>query len=104
MATTLSRSAQGHEHIVSRAHNRRPPHPSSSRYWLSGALALLTIVASGTGVFLGDFLPRLAVLGCWRQGRGPLVTLVVAVPTLAAALVFSLRGSVGARIVWPLPR
>jgi hypothetical protein len=68
-------------------------------YWLSGGLNILLVVASAAGLFIP---------GLYRdtpnwiaQTRGTdLVTLVVAIPALAASLILAVRGSPRAQVIW----
>ncbi len=68
-------------------------------YILSVIIAILATVASAGGLFLGSlYRDNTFVTSLW--GGNDLVTLVVAVPMLVAALVLSMRGSHRAQLVW----
>lgn len=68
-------------------------------YVLSTLAAVLMAVASTLGVWSGGLYPDIAWASAALRG-GDLVTLVVAVPLLVAALVMSDRGSQPAQLVW----
>lgn len=66
---------------------------------LSSLIAVLATVASAGGLFLDDlYRDNLLVTSAW-QGND-LVTLIIGVPTLITALLFSRRGSQRALLVW----
>lgn len=68
-------------------------------YILSAIIAILATVASAGGLFLGDlYRDNTFVTSLWTGND--LVTLVVAVPMLVAALILSMRGSQRAHLVW----
>ncbi len=68
-------------------------------YVLSVIIAVLATVASAGGLFLGGlYRDNTFVASLW--GGNDLVTLVVAVPMLVAALILSMRGSHRALLVW----
>lgn len=68
-------------------------------YIFSAIIAILATVASAGGLFLGDlYRDNTFVASLW--GGNDLVTLVVAVPMLVAALILSMRGSQRAQLVW----
>jgi hypothetical protein len=76
----------------------RKPLPRSV-FVLSGLVVALMAVASVAGLFLGGLYPD----GAWAREAfrgGDLVTLVLAVPLLLGALIFSARGSRRAQVVW----
>ncbi len=68
-------------------------------YWLSASLAFVAAVAAGATVFIPGVLRGVAVMNGSARGTA-LVVLVVAVPTLALAMLAASRGSVRAQIVW----
>jgi hypothetical protein len=68
-------------------------------YLLSTIIAFLAIVASAGGLLLGDLYRDNALVTVGWVGND-LVTLVVAVSVLVAALILSMRGSLRARLVW----
>jgi len=70
-----------------------------SAYVLSAIVAILAIVASAEGLFLGALYRDNSLVTSAFRGND-LVTLVVAVPMLVAALVLSMRGSQRAQLVW----
>jgi hypothetical protein len=68
-------------------------------FWLSGAIAVLMVVASAVGLLL-DGLYR---DGPWAREAlrgGDLTTIVVAAPVLIPSLLLARRGSRGAQAVW----
>jgi len=68
-------------------------------YILSAIIVILATVASAGGLFLGDlYRDNTFVTSLWKGND--LVTLVVAVPMLVAALILSMRGSQRAQLVW----
>ena len=68
-------------------------------YILSSIIAILATLASAGGLFLDDlYRDNPFVTSLW--GGNDLVTLVVAVPMLVAALILSMRGSHRAQLVW----
>jgi len=70
-----------------------------SAYVLSAIIAGLTVVASVGGLFIADlYQDNTFVASAWKGND--LVTLVVAVPMLVAALILSMRGSQRAQLVW----
>ena len=68
-------------------------------YWLSGGLIILLAAASAAGLFIPGLYHDTPN---WiAQTRGTdLVTLVVAIPALAASLILAARGSPRAQITW----
>ena len=77
-------------------------HPSNPAlpYWLSGLLAVVTLIASAAGFFITDLFQRdNAALGGCARGTA-LVILVVALPTLIISMVLAARGSLRARVIW----
>ncbi len=70
-----------------------------SAYVLSAIVAILAIVASAEGLFLGALYRDNSLVTSAFRGND-LVTLIVAVPMLVAALVLSMRGSQRAQLVW----
>ncbi|HTP89978.1 MAG TPA: hypothetical protein VMJ34_23695 [Bryobacteraceae bacterium] len=76
--------------------------PKTGRWalWLSFPLAVLLVIASGAGVFLPSVYanePHLAGAGAVSAD---LMNLIVVVPVLIASAIFTLRGWMGARLVW----
>lgn len=71
----------------------------TSAYVLSGIIAILTIVASAGGLFIADLYRDNSLVTSAFRGND-LVTLVVALPLLIAALILSMRGSQRAQLVW----
>jgi len=70
-----------------------------SAYILSAIIAILTIVASAGGLFLDNlYRDNLLVTAGWFGND--LVTLIIAVPMLVAALILSMRGSSRAKLIW----
>ena len=68
-------------------------------YILSAIIAILATIASVGGLFLGDlYRDNTFVNSLW--GGNDLVTLVIAVPMLVAALILAIRGSHRAQLVW----
>ena len=68
-------------------------------YWLSGAIAGLLLVAAAGGLFAPGLYRDPPAIRAMNQGSD-LITLVVVVPALVAAMVGAARGSLRARIVW----
>jgi len=68
-------------------------------YILSAIIAILATVASAGGLFLGDLYRDNTFISSLWKGND-LVTLVVAVPMLVAALILAMRGSQRAQLVW----
>lgn len=68
-------------------------------YWLSGALAVLAVIASATGVFFPEIFRDAAVTAGNARGTD-LVILAVAVPALVISMILTARGSLRAQIVW----
>lgn len=68
-------------------------------YSLSMVIAFLLTVASASGLFIADFYRDNTLVAAALRGND-LVSLVVAVPLLVIALVFSLRGSQKAQLLW----
>jgi hypothetical protein len=65
----------------------------------SAVIALLALIASASGVFLPDlYRDEPLIASVWRSND--LITLVVALPLLVAAIGFAMRGSQRAQIVW----
>lgn len=75
--------------------NARP----RSSYVLSALIAVLALIAAGGGLLIDDLYQGNALLVAGWHGND-LVTLIVAIPTLVASLVLSVRGSRRARLVW----
>ncbi len=72
---------------------------SEPAYMLSVLIAVLTVMASAGGLFIGDlYRDNLLVTSGWYGNDW--VTLVVAVPMLVAALILAMRGSRRAQLVW----
>jgi hypothetical protein len=70
-----------------------------SLYLLSVLIAILMAVASAGGLFIdGLYRDNILVTSSFRGND--LVSLAVALPMLVAALIFSKRGSMRARLVW----
>lgn len=70
-----------------------------SAHILTVIIAVLAIVASAGGLFIdGLYRDNLLVTSGWYGND--LVTLMVAVPLLVVALIFSMRGSQRAHLVW----
>ncbi|HEX6580761.1 MAG TPA: hypothetical protein VF195_07810 [Actinomycetota bacterium] len=68
-------------------------------YWVSGAIGVLMVVASATGLLV-DGLYR---DGPWARGAlrgGDLTTIAVAAPILVASVLLARRGSRAAQAVW----
>jgi hypothetical protein len=71
----------------------------ATAFALSAIIAVLTVVAAAGGLIIDDlYRDNAFATSAWRGTD--LVTLVVAVPLLIAALILSLRGSVRAQLVW----
>jgi hypothetical protein len=70
-----------------------------SAYVLSAIIVILAIVVSAGGLFTDDLYRDNALVTAGWFGND-LVTLVVAVPVLVAALILSMRGSLRAWLVW----
>ena len=71
----------------------------TTAYILSAIIAILTVVASAGGLFITDlYWDNAFATSAWRGTD--LVTLVIAVPILTAALILSLRGSLRAQLIW----
>lgn len=71
----------------------------TTAYWLSAIIAILATVASAGGLFIDDLYRDNA----WSRSQfygNDIVTLVVAVPVLTAALLLAGRGSQRAQLVW----
>jgi len=68
-------------------------------WWLSAAVAVAMAAASAAGLWLDGLYQDPAWAGAAARG-GDLVTLVVAAPLLAAALLLARRGSERAELVW----
>jgi hypothetical protein len=68
-------------------------------YTLSMVIAFLLTVASASGLFIADFYRDNTLIAAALRGND-LVSLVVAVPLLVIALVFCLRGSQKAQLLW----
>ncbi len=76
-----------------------PSTPSRRAVALSAAVALAMAVQSAGGLFIGGLYRDNAwVRSAWLAND--LITLIVAVPALAIALVLAARGSMRARLVW----
>lgn len=70
-----------------------------SAYILSFIIAILALVQSAGGLFIGNLYRDNAwVISAWYGND--LVTLIVAVPLFVAALILSIRGSQRAQLVW----
>ena len=68
-------------------------------YWLSGALAVLALIASAIGVFFPQIFRDAAVTAGNARGTD-LVILAVAIPALLISMALTARGSLRAQIVW----
>lgn len=68
-------------------------------YWLSGALAVLAVIASAIGVFFPQIFRDAAVTAGNARGTD-LVILAVAIPALVISMALTARGSLRAQIVW----
>src|SRR5689334_9540574 len=64
-------------------------------YWLSGALAVLALIASAIGVFFPQLFRDAAVTAGNARGTD-LVILAVAIPALLISMALAARGSLGA--------
>jgi uncharacterized Tic20 family protein len=76
---------------------------SKPAFVLSGIIVILTVIAAGGGLLFPDvYREDMAGSGFNKVGLygDDLVTLIVAVPLLTGALVFALRGSLRARLIW----
>ena len=95
MITTLTRTSQPEVETRRATGQLRS---SAAAYWLSIAVVLLAALASVTGVFVTDYgdPPYWAASALGTD----LVTLALAVPTLAASMVLSPRGSLRAQFTW----
>jgi hypothetical protein len=71
----------------------------TSAYVLSAIIAVLALVAAGGGLLIDDLYQGNALVTAGWYGND-LVTLLVAIPTLAVSLVLSVRGSRRAQLVW----
>ena len=71
----------------------------TTAYVLSAIIVILTVVAAAGGLFIDDLYRDNAFATSAWQGTD-LATLVLAVPILVAALIFSLRGSFRAQLIW----
>ncbi len=81
-------------------HGRRVRAPvHNTAFWLSGALLLITDIASGPTAFGHDVLTGPAAMTGSARGTA-LVLLFVATPVIAVAMFLSSRGSVRAAVVW----
>ena len=102
MTTDLIREVRRHDvQDAAPDAGRRPIVRSGLRaaYWLSGAIAVLMVVASAAGLLV-DGLYR---DGPWAREAlrgGDLTTLAVAAPILLAAMLLARRGSRAAQAVW----
>jgi hypothetical protein len=70
---------------------------------LSSMIAILTVIAAGGGLLFPDVYRNDAINNAFNKAGlygNDLVTLIVAVPLLMGALVFALRGSLRARLIW----
>jgi hypothetical protein len=68
-------------------------------YRLTVAIAILALIASVGGLFIKDiYRDNLFVTAAWRGTD--LVTLIIALPLLIVSLIFSMRGSQRAQLVW----
>jgi len=70
-----------------------------SAYVLSALIAVLALIAAGAGLLIDELYQGNALLVAGWHGND-LVTLTVAIPTLVASLILSVRGSRRARLVW----
>ena len=68
-------------------------------YWLSGALAVLALIASAIGVFFPQLFRDAAVTAGNARGTD-LVILAVAIPALLISMALAARGSLRAQVVW----
>src|SRR5688572_11273683 len=94
----------------SRRHDEQDAAPGAGRrsraklgvraaYWLSGAIAVLMVVASATGLLVGGLYRD----GPWAREAlrgGDLTTIAVAAPVLIASMLLARRGSRAAQAVW----
>jgi hypothetical protein len=94
----------------SRRHNVQDAAPEAGRrsrakpglraaYWLSGAIAVLMVVASAAGLFVDELYRD----GPWAREAlrgGDLTTIAVAAPVLIASMLLARRGSRAAQAVW----
>jgi hypothetical protein len=69
-------------------------------YLLSAFIAILAIIATAGGLFIGDLYQADTAWASSQQRGNDLVTLVVAVPLLAGGLLLSRRGSPRAQLIW----
>jgi hypothetical protein len=68
-------------------------------YWISGALALVTALATALTFFVPDVLRGTAVMN--GSGRGTaLVALIIGVPVLVVSMLVAARGSMRGVLVW----
>ena len=79
------------------------PRPQQGRltlaYWLTGALAIVALIASSVGVFFPAVLRDPAMTAGNARGTA-VVILTVAIPTLLVSLFLAARGSLRAQLVW----
>jgi hypothetical protein len=68
-------------------------------YWLSGALAIVALIASSVGVFFPTIFRDPAMTAGNARGTA-VVILAVAIPTLLVSLFLAPRGSLRAQLVW----
>src|SRR5690242_18873027 len=79
------------------------PRPQQRRftlaYWLSGALAIVALIASSVGVFFPAVFRDPAMTAGNARGTA-VVMLTVAIPTLLVSMFLAARGSLRAQLVW----
>ena len=68
-------------------------------YWLSGAIAILLLIATVGGLFLPGLYRDTPYNAVQAQGQD-LVSLVIGLPLLVGGLLFTMRGSERALLVW----
>lgn len=93
MATAFSEAPAERRPVAGRAHNLGPA------YLLSGALAVVVLIAALAGLLIPDLFrdPAMSV----GNARGTnLVMLTVALPAVVASMLLAARGSLRAQIVW----
>ena len=68
-------------------------------YWLSGAIAILLFIATLGGLFLPGLYRDVPYMVVQAQGQD-LVSLVIGVPLLVISLLYTMRGSERAQLIW----